>query len=270
MLIAHLTDLHVRPRGLAAMRAVDTNMLSERALRAVRDLRPRADVLVISGDLTNNGTPAEYQCLSEMLARTIDIPVYVIPGNHDDRVMLRQHLAHLPGVTDDPAFIQYTVDHLPVRLVMLDTWIKDSAAGELCDQRLAWLDATLAAAPDKPTIVVMHHPSFPCGIRHMDKIILRNPAAFTAVIAGHPQVARVLCGHHHRQITAHVAHAIGIIGPGVAHIVELELFNDAGALWNLEPAAFLVHAWVEGAGIVTHTAMVENYPGPFPFMADPA
>lgn len=270
MLIAHLTDLHVRPRGLPAIRAAETNLLTERALRAVRDLRPRPDALIISGDLTNNGLPAEYACLAEMLARLVEMPIYVIPGNHDDRAAMREHLAHLPGVTSDPEFIQYTVDNLPVRLVMLDSWIKGSAAGELCDKRLAWLDRTLAAEPDKPTMVVVHHPSFPCGIRHMDQIILRDPAAFNAIIAGHPQVARVLFGHHHRQITANIGgHAIGIVGPGVAHIVELELFNDAPAAWTLEPPAFLLHAWVEGAGIVTHTAMVERYPGPYPFVADP-
>ena len=116
----------------------------------------------------------------------------------------------------------------------------------------------------------MHHPSFPCGIRHMDRIILRQPDRFTAVIAWHRQVQRVLTGHHHRPITAHVAHAIGVIGPGVAHIVDLELFNDKPASWSLEPPAFLLHAWLEGVGIVTHTAMVERHPGPYPFMPDPA
>ena len=269
MLIAHLTDLHIRPRGHAAMRTAETNMLSERALRAVRDLRTKPDVLVISGDIVNNGRADEYACFAEMLARTIDIPTYVIPGNHDDRDVMRASLGHLPGVTSDPIFIHYSVDHLKVRMVMLDTSIKGATDGELCPARLAWLDRTLAAVPDKPTIVVMHHPSFPCGIRHMDRIILRDPDAFTAVIARHRQVVRILAGHHHRQITTTVAHATAIIGPGVAHIVELELFNDAGGMWSLEPAAFLLHAWVEGVGIVTHTAMVERYPGPYPFQPDP-
>ncbi|HEY0419660.1 MAG TPA: phosphodiesterase [Acetobacteraceae bacterium] len=268
MIIVHLTDLHVRPYGLSAMRTAETNMLTERALRAVRDLRPRPDALVISGDLTNNGLPEEYACLAEMLGRLVDIPIYVIPGNHDDRENLRAGLSHLPGVNAHPRFVQYAVDDLPVRLVMLDTFVPGSAAGELCAERLAWLDETLAAVPEKPTMVVMHHPSFPCGIRHMDRIILADPDAFTAVIARHKQVLRVLAGHHHRQITSHVAHAVGIIGPGVAHVVELELFSDNPGFWTLEPAAFLLHAWVEGAGVVTHTALVERYPGPYPFNAD--
>lgn len=269
MILLHITDLHVRPRGQAAMRVSETNMLTERALRAVRDFRPSADALVISGDLTNNGLVEEYRCLAEMLRRLIHIPVYVIPGNHDNRVNLRAELAHLPGVIDDAEFVQYTVDDLDTRLVMLDTLIQGSPDGELCPKRLAWLDATLAAQPDKPTIVVMHHPSFLCGIEHMDGIILRDPAAFTAVIARHPQVQLILTGHHHRQITTRVAHATAIIGPGVAHIVELDLFTRNPAMWNLEPACFLVHCTVPGQGLVTHTGFVERHPGPFPFTADP-
>jgi Icc protein len=268
MIIAHLTDLHVRPRGLAAMRVCETNMLTERALEAVQRLRPQPDALVISGDLAANGLAEEYANLADMLDRLIDIPVYVIPGNHDDRKMLKQHLGHLPHIGSLDEFVQYSVEDLPVRLVLLDTLVPGSPAGALCDNRLAWLDATLSAESHKPTIVVMHHPSFPCGLTHMDAIILAEPARFTAIIARHPQVRLVLAGHHHRQITSHVAHAVGIVGPGVAHIVELDLFGDAEPMWNLEPAAFLLHAWVEGAGIVTHTAQVERACGPFPFRAD--
>jgi 3',5'-cyclic AMP phosphodiesterase CpdA len=270
MILLHLTDLHMRPRGLAAMRACETNMLAERALRAVRDFRPRADALIISGDLTNNGRVEEYRCFAEVLGRLIDIPVYVIPGNHDHRVNMRAELAHLPGVTTDPEFIQYTVEDLPVRLVLLDTLIQGKTDGELCPKRLAWLDATLAAAPDTPTVVVMHHPSFVCGIGHMDRIILRQPATFNALIARHKQVQLILTGHHHRQITTRIAQATAIIAPGVAHIVELDLFSDHPGLWNLEPACFLAHCWIEGQGVVSHTGFVERYPGPFPFMPDPA
>jgi 3',5'-cyclic AMP phosphodiesterase CpdA len=270
MIIAHITDLHVRPRGLPAMRVCETNTLTERALRTLSTFRPKPDVLVISGDLTNNGRPSEYAALSEMLARLIDIPVYVIPGNHDDRTTMRTSLAHLPGVTSDPTFIQYTVDHLPVRIVMLDTSIPGKTDGELCPNRLAWLDTTLAQNPSKPTIVVMHHPSFACGIRHMDGIILRNPTSFNAIIAKHSQVHLILTGHHHRQITTRIAHATAIIGPGVAHIVELDLFSDNPGVWNLEPPCFLLHCWVENQGIVTHTGFVERHPGPFQFVADPA
>ena len=269
MILIQLTDLHCRPVGLPAMRRCETNMLTERALRTVRAFQPKPDAVMITGDLTDNGVAAEYQALAEMLKRLIDVPVYVIPGNHDRREVLRAELGHLPGVTSDPHFVQYVVDDLPVRLVMLDTVVPGAAHGELCERRLAWLDATLAAQPNKPTMIGMHHPPFVCGIVHMDEIALRDIPGFTALIARHPQVQRIVCGHHHRPVTVPVAQAIASIAPSVAHQVELDLFSQSPGLWNLEPAAFQLHLWIEGSSIVSHTAYVDSYPGPYPFLTDP-
>jgi 3',5'-cyclic AMP phosphodiesterase CpdA len=269
VILIQLTDLHCSPHGRPAMRRCETNMLTERALRSARAFSPKADAMMITGDLTDNGVSAEYRALAEMLKRLADFPVYVIPGNHDRREVLRAELAHLPGVTTDPHFVQYVVDDLPVRLVLLDTVVPGAGHGELCPQRMAWLEATLAAAPDRPTMIGMHHPPFLCGIRHMDQIALKDIPAFTALIARHKQVQRIVCGHHHRPITVPVAQAVASIAPSVAHQVELELHEGGPALWNLEPAAYQVHLWMAGTGIVSHTAYVESYPGPYPFLTDP-
>ncbi len=268
MILVQLTDLHVRPKGLPAYRVAETNMLTERALRAVRNLQVTPDAIVISGDLTDNGLPAEYEVLAEMLKRLVSVPVYVIPGNHDRRGELKSGLAALPGVNDDAEFVHYTVEDLPFRLVMLDTVVPGGSHGLLCPARLDWLERQLAAKPHKPTVIVMHHPPFVCGIRHMDGINLRNADAFVAVVARHRQVQRILCGHHHRPINAAVAHTIASIAPSVAHQVEFDLSDDPGS-WNLEPPAFQVHIDVGAGSLVSHTVYVENYPGPFPFLADP-
>ena len=272
MILVQITDPHCRPQGMAAMRICETNMLMERALRAVAAFRPRPDIVVITGDLAANGLAAEYQALAAMLRRTMDgLRVYVIPGNHDRRGPLREALDGVAGMGNDAAFMQYTVDDLAVRLVMLDTLVQGSTHGELCAARMDRLETTLGQEPERPTLIAMHHPPFVCGLTHMDAINLRNADAFTALVARHRQVRRIICGHHHRPVVMPVAHAIGSIAPGVAHQVELELFNDADAQWNLEPAAFQVHAWIAQAeAIVSHTAYVEQYPGPYPFFADPA
>ena len=265
--IAQLTDLHVRPVGVAAYRVAETNLMTERALRRVAALRPAADAVIITGDLTDCGLPAEYELLADMLRRTLAMPVYVIPGNHDRREAL---LAHLPGT---PAmaggFVQYAVEDLPVRLVMLDTLVPGAGHGELCPRRLDWLDRTLAARPDTPTLIGMHHPPFRCGIAHMDQIALRAPDAFAAVIARHKQVERIACGHHHRPVFAAVAQAIASIAPSVAHQVEFDVSDAGPPAFVLEPPAFQLHLWDEASGFVSHTALVECYPGPFPFLADP-
>jgi 3',5'-cyclic-AMP phosphodiesterase len=270
MLICQLTDLHVRPVGQPANRVVETNVFTERALRAVARLTPRPDVVVITGDLTECGLDEEYANLSHLLRKFLPMPVFVIPGNHDRRGDMRDRLKHLPGVTTDPHYVQYTVDDYPVRLVMLDTLVPAAGHGELRPEQLEFLDRSLAAKPDKPTIVAMHHPPFACGIAHMDRINLRNAAAFAAIIARHRQVERIICGHHHRPIVARVGFTVASICPSVAHQVEMTLDpHDRGA-FIFEPPAFQLHRWTDADGVVSHTVYVDDFPGPYPFVTDPS
>jgi 3',5'-cyclic AMP phosphodiesterase CpdA len=269
MLICQMTDLHVRPRGVACNRVSETNMLTERACRAIANLKPRPDVLLITGDLTDCGLAAEYDNLADILKRTLSLPIYVIPGNHDRRDILRARLSHLPHVASDPVFVQYAVEDYAVRLVMLDTVVPGEPHGTLSDAQMEWLDRTLAAQTSKPTLVAMHHPPFASGIPHMDAIALLEPERFSAVIARHAQVKLIVCGHHHRPIVGRCAQTIATIAPSVAHQVELS-FNpaDSGA-FNFEPAAIQLHRWDPANGFVSHTVYTGTYEGPYPFLSEP-
>ena len=271
MLIAQLTDLHVRPHGQPANRVAETNMFVERAFRAAADFAPRPDVILLTGDLTECGLDAEYANLARLIRRFLpaSIPLFVIPGNHDRREKLRESLAHLPHVTADPDYVQYAVEDFPVRIVMLDTLVPGAGHGELRPEQLQWLDRTLARVPGKPTLIGMHHPPFACGIAHMDRIRLQNAGAFVEVIARHKQVERIVCGHHHRAITAKVAQAIASISPSVAHQVEMSLHPDDPGAFVFEPPAFQLHRWTAEDGIVSHTVYIEHFPGPYPFVTDP-
>jgi Icc protein len=270
MLICQLTDLHVRPPGLPSNRVSETSMLTERAFRAVAAFTPRLDAILITGDLTECGLDAEYANLAALIRRYLHAaPVFVIPGNHDRREKLRAGLGQLPNVTADPVYVQYVVEDFPVRLVMLDTLVPGQGYGELRSEQLEWLDRTLSQVPDKPTLIGMHHPPFACGIAHMDRIQLQNATAFSAIVARHRQVERIICGHHHRAITARVAQAVASISPSVAHQVEMSLLPDAPAVFVFEPPAFQIHRWTAADGFVSHTVYVEHYPGPYPFVTDP-
>jgi 3',5'-cyclic-AMP phosphodiesterase len=265
MLIGQLTDLHIRPLGRAAYRVVETNTLVERALRAFSAFRPTPDVLLLTGDLTDGGKPEEYALLDTLLRREVSIPVYAIPGNHDGRESM---IANLPGTRHEDGFVQFVVDDFPVRLVMLDTLVSGAPHGELCERRLAWLAQRLDAAPERPTLIALHHPPFVCGIAHMDAINLRQSAEFAELLGRHPQVQRVICGHHHRPITTRIANAVVSIAPSVAHQVTLDLRPDGPSAFVMEPPAWQLHQWTPEQGFVSHTAFVEAYPGPFPFIPE--
>lgn len=269
MLICQLTDLHVRPVGMTSNRVSDTNMMTERALRSVAALRPRPNVVLITGDAADCGLAAEYANLTAMLHRTLDRPVFLVPGNHDHRENFRIGLADFPLVTEHPSYVQYAVEDYPVRLVMLDTLVPGAGHGILAPEQLAWLDRTLSTQPGKPTLIGMHHPPFRCGIEHMDKINLHASDAFAAVVARHPQVCRIICGHHHRAMTAPLAHTIAMVSPSVAHQIEFSLVpGDPGAI-VMEPPAFSLHHWTPEHGMVSHTVYVEAFAGPYPFVQEP-
>lgn len=269
MLLAHLSDLHVRPPGVRAYGVVESTMLTERALRAVAMLRPRPDAVVISGDLTDCGLATEYQVLAPLLRRHLrGMRVYLIPGNHDRRGNFRAALGEFPGVCADPEFVQYAVDDLPLRLVMLDSVVPGAGHGELCAARLDWLDATLSAAPHRPTMLVMHHPPILCGLKLADAINLHAADRLAGVLARHTQVERILCGHHHRPITGRLGHVIVCAAPSIAHQSEVALTDDLGR-FVLEPPAFQLHLLMPDGQIASHTVLVESFPGPYPYIEDP-
>jgi Icc protein len=268
MLIAQLSDLHIRPRGELAARIIDTNMLVERALLTLAAMRPVPDVVVISGDITESGRPEEYRMAVTLLRRYLTMPVFVVPGNHDRRENFRTGLADMPGVTSDEPFVQYVVEDYPIRLVMLDSVVAEAGHGLLDGGRLDFLDRSLSAAPDRPTILVLHHPPMLTGSVGMDRIHLRDTAALGEVLARHNQVERILTGHHHRAVVGRLGGAIVLVAPAVVHQSWLDLTPVGLDAMVLEPPAFLLHQLQPDGGIASHTAYVERFPGPFPFQVD--
>jgi len=152
-----------------------------------------------------------------------------------------------------------------LRLIGLDTIVPGQAGGEMCARRLAWLAARLGEAPDRPTVLFMHHPPFVTGIEHMDAMRLADEESFAAVVRRHPQVVRVLCGHVHRAIQAPFAGTTASIAPSTAHQVALDLRPQGPSAFMLEPPGFQLHIYDERVGLITHTAPIGAFDGPYPF-----
>jgi 3',5'-cyclic AMP phosphodiesterase CpdA len=257
MLLCQISDPHVVEEGTLAYGKVDTPRMLERCVRRILDLPRRPDAVVATGDLTDDATTAQYGLLAEILS-PLPMPLYLAVGNHDDRQALRAAFpahAHLAG---EDGFVQYAVEDFEVRLLVLDTLVPGKPGGELCGKRLSWLDRALSAT-DKPTVVAQHHPPFPTGLTVMDRMSLADPAAEAAVIARHPQVERIIAGHHHRNAQARFAGTIASICPSTAHQLTLDLVPGADIGFVFEPSSFQLHLW-DGARLVTHTAVVEDFP----------
>lgn len=270
--IAQITDPHIREAGRLAYNRVDTTAGLQRTIAAVLALPQQPDAVVMTGDLVDFGRPAEYARLRSLIA-PLPMPVYLLPGNHDDRGELRRAFADQPWMTPGVALaeggaaaVQYHVKIGPIHLITLDTVVPRQSHGALCDARLDWLDNELETCRGEPVIVAMHHPPFTTYIGHMDKIgLLEGIDGLAAIIGRHPNVERVICGHLHRAIDVRFAGTIASTSPAPSHQVTLDLKDDAASTFTLETPGFRILAWSEDTGIVTHLAQVGDFDGPYPF-----
>jgi 3',5'-cyclic-AMP phosphodiesterase len=214
---------------------------------------PKPDAVLVSGDLADHAADAEYEQLRELLA-PLEAPLYVLPGNHDDRLALRRHFG-VPGAGDEP--VQYATGVGPLWLVVLDSTRVGEDAGELDANRLAWLEATLAAAPDAPTLLALHHPPLLTGIPAFDAIGLAaaDRHALGRVVEGHPQVRRIVGGHVHRAISAELAGRSVLAAPSSYVQARLDFGAEEIELSADDPPGFAVHAWLEGE-LVSHVQPV--------------
>lgn len=265
MLIAQISDTHVKLPGRLAYRRVDTAAMLARCVEAVARLDPAPDLLLLTGDLVDLGLAEEYAHLRRLLA-PLAMPLLAIPGNHDEREAMRAAFA-ADGYLPAAGFLQFAVDGYPLRIIGLDTLKPGEGGGELCAERLAWLDATLASRPEAPTLVLMHHPPFLTGIGHMDAIGLAGCEDFAAIAARHPQIELILCGHLHRSIHARVGGRPTLTCPSPAHQVALDLRAEAPSCFRMEPPGFMLHRW-EAGNLVSHVAAIGDYDGPYPFFDD--
>jgi 3',5'-cyclic-AMP phosphodiesterase len=264
MIIAQITDTHVRPKGVLAYNRVSTNSMLEDAVEHLNALASPPAVVIVTGDLVDGGKPEEYAHFRDIVG-AISAPVYLIPGNHDDRAAMVKALPDHKYLPREGGFLHYVVEDFPVRLIGLDTVLPGSAGGLMCERRLAWFSDRLAEAPERPTLVFMHHPPFLTGVRHMDDMGLSGSDSFAKIVARNPQIERVVCGHLHRPIQIRLAGTLVSTAPSTAHQVVLDLREDGPAEYNMEPPACHLHVWDGGQGIVSHTSYIGKYDGPYPF-----
>ncbi len=260
MLIAQITDLHL---GFQPDTPDELNRLRlDQTLRALTSMTARPDLLIATGDLSDQGTVSSYRALKDAFA-ACPIPILLCVGNHDRREGL---LEVFPETPTDDGFVQYVVEGHPLRIVVLDTLEDGRHGGAFCERRAAWLEARLAEAPDRPTLLVLHHPPMPTGIEWMTT----DPEEpwsqrLGAVMRRHPQIVSAICGHIHRPLVSPFAGALVAVCPSTAPQVVLDLAPidperpDNRPLIVEGPAAFALHRWT-GTALITHFAVAEPHP----------
>lgn len=238
-LLVQLSDLHIggNEDGL------DPIPRLEAAIEAVRSLPNRPDAVLVSGDLTDDGAAEGYRVAREMLA-ALEVPLHVIPGNHDDRRQLREAF-DLPGSGDEP--VNYTARVGGLRLLAFDSIVPGQDPGDFPPKQLRWLDAALAAEPHAPTLLALHHPPLATGIAEWDAINLLAPQrqALAEVVCRHPQLLGIVGGHLHRVAASTLAGRPVLAAPSTYWQVSPN-FEEGDEYRLVDVPGFAIHALREG------------------------
>jgi len=260
MLIAQITDLHL---GFEPNNPAEFNRKRlDQTLRTLVAMKPRPDLLLITGDLADTGDDMiSYRRLKSALGR-FPIPVWPAMGNHDNRAAFARYFPHVPMAD---GFVQYTIEDFPVRILVLDTLEEGRHSGGFCEVRAAWLRARLAEAPDRPTIIVLHHPPVETGLSWMSE----NPDAawvnrLRKIIGGQDNIVAMLAGHLHRPITMQWAGTTLSVCPSTAPQVALDLDEidperpDGRPMIVADSPGYAIHYW-NGETLVSHYDTSEDH-----------
>ena len=239
--LAQLSDPHV---GATWAPGRDPEAGLAAAVERLTTAVGRPDAVLVTGDLTDHATDAEYERVRELLA-PLGAPVHVLPGNHDDRAALRRHFG-LPGASAEP--VHHLADLGPLALVVLDTMIPGDDSGTLEGTQLEWLDATLAEHADRPVALATHHPPLLTGATAWDDYALGEASrrGLAEVVGRHPHVAAILSGHLHRTTTGRLAGRPVLVAPSTYVQMRLSRATTDEIELSDEPPAFVVHTLLDG------------------------
>jgi 3',5'-cyclic-AMP phosphodiesterase len=248
VVVVQLSDLHLGADWIED----DPRACLTAAIASIRQLEPAPDALLLTGDLAEHASDAEYAQVASLL-EAVDAPRYVLAGNHDDREALRRHLG-APGSAGTP--LQYAVDLGPLQVMMLDSTRAGSDAGQLDPDRLAWLEAALAEDATTPTFLAMHHPPLVTGAPAADAIGLpaADRAALGDVVRRHRNVSLIVAGHFHRAIAGRLAECTVLAAPSTYAGFVLDFAGDRLRSVT-SPPGYIVHALVDGE-VASHVETV--------------
>jgi len=190
--IAQVTDIHLFADETQELLGLHTTQSFQAIIERLQHLRPQLDLLLLTGDLSQDGTPESYERLHNLLS-PLAMPTYWVPGNHDCISIMQQVLNRAP-FSAFKAFTQKGWNFL-----LINSGVPNRVHGHLSQEKLDWLDFRLEFMGDHPTVVALHHPPFRLNSDWLDTSALENPEEFFAVLDRHPQVKLVLFGHIHKE-----------------------------------------------------------------------
>jgi Icc protein len=250
--LLQISDTHLFADAGRDLLGIATAASFQAVLDAITELPQPYDVVLATGDLSQDHSAASYQRFAQEVT-TLQKPVHWLPGNHDHRVLMQNEL-QVAGIHPE---MQLVGEHWQV--ILLDSQVYGTPHGWLSHLQLEQLEAALLQYPEKHALICLHHHTFPIGSIWLDQHDLKNSSDFLTLLSHHPQVKAVLCGHVHQEydqmhqgirfLTSpstciqfkplSVDFSLDTMSPGWRY---LQLYPDgrlATQVWRLDPGQFV-------------------------------
>jgi len=243
-MLVQITDTHILPPGELLYGNTDTAAHLAESVRQINSMRPQPDVVLITGDLVEKADHACYQYFISLIS-SLEMPTYVIPGNHDDpNVMLEAFsgTSHFPTSNDT---FQFAIEDLPFRILALNSHSAGTELPEYGQERLTWLRHQLSR-PDKPVLIALHHPPMITGIELIDMGGSEWFQGFESVLAEHRQVKLVICGHCHTDLCGRVGQVPVYMAPATSHQLIASRGLTIAPSTVITAAAPTLHHYIDG------------------------
>ncbi len=192
VLLVQLSDSHLFAEPDGRLLGMDTADSLNQVVRLVRDEQPDVDLVLATGDLSQDASLESYQRFREITA-PIAAPIRWFPGNHDELEAMRE-------ATEGTDLLEPVIDLGAWRVILLDSTIPGAVPGQVTDEQVGLLERAIQAAPDKHLLISFHHHPVPIGSKWMDRIGIYNPEKLFVVLDRYPNVRCLLWGHVHQEI----------------------------------------------------------------------
>ena len=192
--IVQVTDPHLFNDPNSELLGINTQASFSQVLTEIQQQHYAYDLVLATGDLVQDSSDNGYLRFCENV-KSLEKMVFWIPGNHDFQPKMVEHLTQ--GNVNAGKHILLG-EHW--QILLLDSQVQGVPHGQLEAEELAWLQAKLAAYPQRYTLVVLHHHLLSTGSLWLDQHNLRNPHELAGILAPFPRVKAILYGHIHQQV----------------------------------------------------------------------
>ncbi|AXI53358.1 3',5'-cyclic adenosine monophosphate phosphodiesterase CpdA (plasmid) [Pseudoseohaeicola sp. NH-UV-7] len=262
--ILQITDTHiVRPERLVSGQ-LDTAASLRKLVSRIKQIKPQLgsiDAVLVTGDLTDDGAPESYAHFKSLMA-PLQLPLFVIPGNHDRRAPMRAAFAehsYLPR----SGKLNWQIQLGDIDVIGLDTLIESQGGGEIDETTLVFLEQALIKGQSRPTLLALHHPPFDSGIAFMDALGLQAHKPLAKLLQGFNADIRIICGHIHSTMIATIGGKTALSSPSPSSCFAYDTTPDAPVGFMDQEDGFMLHNWQNGFRSIR--IPIEAGLGPNPF-----